>query len=160
MILVSACLLGKNVKYNGGNNANALIIKYGKYLTPVCPECLGKLSIPHPPAELQGGDGYQVIEGKAKVVNKEGLDVTDYFRTGAQRVLDIALQHKVKYAILKANSPSCGNTMIYDGSFTDVKIPGSGVAAALLMSHGIKVYSEKEVTEELLRTLIGEKNSQ
>lgn len=156
MILVSSCLMGNDVKYNGGNNAHALLQKYREHLTVICPECLGELPIPRPPAELQGGDGDAVWAGRANVCNKEGLDVTEYFYLGARRALDFALKHKVKAAILKANSPSCGNVQIYDGTFTGGKIPGKGVTTALFNKHGIHVYSEKDVNEDLLQELIAE----
>lgn len=155
MILVSSCLLGNDVKYNGGNNGHELLMKYKEYLTPICPECLGGLVIPRPPAEMQGGDGYDVLSGKARVENKNGLDITSYFLQGAEKAYQQAVKNNVKAAILKANSPSCGNTMIYDGSFSGVKVAGAGVTAAKLMEAGVKVYSEKEIDEELLRQMIG-----
>ena len=156
MILVSSCLLGNNVKYSGGNNGHELLMKYRQYLTAVCPECLGELPIPRPPAELQGGDGHAVLAGRARVCNKSGLDVTGYFLQGAKLALDMAQKHSVKIAILKANSPSCGNVQIYSGRFDGEKLPGAGVAAALLMENGIKVYSEQEIDEDLLKRLIAE----
>lgn len=154
MILVSSCLLGNDVKYNGGNNGHELLMKYGQYLTAVCPECLGRLPIPRPPAELQGGDGEAVLAGRARVCNKEGLDVTGHFLRGAEQALELARKHNVRVAILKANSPSCGNVQIYNGRFDGGKIPGSGVTAALLRKNGITVYSEKEIDEDLLKRLI------
>lgn len=156
MILVSSCLLGNNVKYSGGNNGHQLLMKYGQYLTAVCPECLGELPIPRPPAELQGGDGHAVLAGRARVCNKEGLDVTGNFLQGAKLALEMAKKHDVKVAILKANSPSCGNVQIYSGRFDGEKISGAGVAAALLQANGIKVYSEQEIDEALLKKLIAE----
>ena len=154
MILVSSCLLGNNVKYNGGNNGHELLMKYRQYLTAVCPECLGRLPIPRPPAELQGGDGEAVLSGNAKVCNKEGLDVTGHFLQGAERAMELARTNKVRVAILKANSPSCGNQQIYNGRFDGGKIPGRGVTAALFQKNGIKVYSEKDIDEDLLKRLI------
>lgn len=154
MILVSSCLLGNNVKYNGGNNGHELLMKYRQYLTAVCPECLGRLPIPRPPAELQGGDGEAVLSGNAKVCNKEGLDVTGNFLQGAERAMELARTNKVRVAILKANSPSCGNQQIYNGRFDGGKIPGRGVTAALFQKNGIKVYSEKDIDEDLLKRLI------
>ena len=156
MILVSSCLLGNNVKYSGGSNGHELLMKYRQYLTAVCPECLGELPIPRPPAELQGGDGHAVLAGRAKACNKEGMDVTGHFLQGAELALEKAQKHGVKVAILKANSPSCGNVQIYSGRFDGEKVPGAGVAAALLMENGIKVYSEKNIDEELLNRLIEE----
>ena len=156
MILVSSCLLGNNVKYSGGNNGHELLMKYRQYLTAVCPECLGELPIPRPPAELQGGDGHAVLAGRARVCNKEGLDVTGNFRQGARLALELAKKHGVRVAILKANSPSCGNVQIYNGKFDGGKITGVGVTAALLMENGVKVYSEKDIDEALLKRLIEE----
>ena len=154
MILVSSCLLGNKVKYNGGANDNSLLMRYRRYMTPVCPEGLGGLTIPRPPAELQNGDGRDVLAGNAKVQNKSGEDITAKFIAGADRVLELVKKHRVQVAILKANSPSCGNEMIYDGTFSDTKIEGQGVTAALLMQHGVKVYSEKDIDEDTLQRII------
>lgn len=157
MILVSACLLGHKTKYNGGANPQALLIKYnecGKFVA-VCPEYLGRLPIPHPPFEIVGGGGKSVLEGKCKIVGKDGQDVTQNFISGARKVLEIARQYGVKSAILKERSPSCGVRQIYDGTFSGVKRGGQGVCAALLSAHGIRVFSEEEITEQLLQELIG-----
>ena len=154
MILVSSCLLGNNVKYNGGNNSNELLLKYSKYLTPVCPECLGKLLIPRPPAELIGGDGKAVWLGTAQVCDQHGQEVTKAFQAGAREVLKLVQENKIKVAILKANSPSCGNKKIYDGNFSGTKILGQGVTVALLEKYGVKVYSEQELDDNLLQRLI------
>ena len=113
MILVSSCLLGNNVKYSGGNNLNELLAEYSRYLTPVCPEVLGGLMTPRQPAEIQGGDVQSVLAGQAKVMDKAGADVTSAFVKGAEAVLELVKDHKVRVAILKANSPSCGNKEIY-----------------------------------------------
>ncbi len=161
MILVSACLLGKNVKYSGGNNHFPLLTEHfdPAVFLPVCPECLGELPIPRPPAEIEGGfRGEDVWSGTARVLNKEGGDVTPAFRLGAERALSLAMaaDSPVTAAILKERSPSCGSHLIYDGTFSGNKIPGSGVTAALLKKHGIPVYSEEDLTEELLLRLISE----
>ena len=97
-----------------------------------------------------------MLAGRAKVCNKAGLDVTGHFLQGARLALELAQKHGVRIAILKANSPSCGNVQIYSGRFDGEKIPGAGVAAALLMENGIKVYSEQEIDEDLLKRLIAE----
>ena len=115
---------------------------------------MGGLAIPRPPAELQNGDGNDVLLGKAQVKNKQGEDVTDQFVEGAHKVLEFAKKHRIRVAILKANSPSCGNQMIYDGKFCGNKIQGQGVTAALLAQHGVKVYSEKDIDEDTLQKLI------
>jgi uncharacterized protein YbbK (DUF523 family) len=146
VILVSACLLGVNCKYNGGNNKNTDIEKLlasGEAL-PVCPEQLGGLPTPRPAAEITGGTGADVLDGKARVLNKEGKDVTEYFTKGAYETLKIARLTGAKKAVLKSKSPSCGCKTIYDGSFTGKLIKGSGVTAELLRRNGIEVTEEKD----------------
>jgi len=146
MILVSACLLGVNCKYTGGNNLKKELLEelQKKGIVPVCPEQLGGLATPRLPAEIQGGDGASVLQGKGKVIRNDGIDVTDEFIRGAEETLKIAEALGIKAAVLKAKSPSCGNKLIYDGSFAGRKIEGQGVTAALLISKGIKVYSEED----------------
>lgn len=136
-ILVSACLLGHNCKYNGGNNRNEQVLDFlqGHEVIPICPESLGKLPVPRPPAEIVNG----------VVINKEGKSVDAEFRSGAAKALEIALTNKIDLAILKANSPSCGSNQIYDGTFTGTKIPGDGIFVRLLKEKGIKVLTEKEI---------------
>ncbi|WIW71380.1 DUF523 domain-containing protein [Anaerosinus gibii] len=161
MILVSACLLGHNTKYNGGSNDHPLLIKYnelGKFVA-VCPECLGKLPIPHPPSEIIGGSGKDVWTEKAKVISNQHHVVTANFIHGAERVLEIAKQYKIKAAILKERSPSCGVHQIYDGTFSDKRVSGEGVATALLRKNEIAVYSEEEITEKLLQKLLDENHA-
>ncbi|AGB40362.1 hypothetical protein Halha_0360 [Halobacteroides halobius DSM 5150] len=149
MILVSACLLGQNCKYNGGNNNNPKLQKLFKQeeIIPVCPEKLGGLAIPRPPAEIKGGRGEDVLRGQAKVVNKLGADITQEFIKGAQKTLKIAKQNDCKLAILKARSPSCGSQKIYDGSFVGEKKKGQGITAALLAQEGIKIINEEELNK-------------
>lgn len=138
-ILVSACLLGKNCKYNGGNNLNQGVLDFieGHEVIGVCPEQLGGLSTPRLPAEIVDG----------VVTNKEGVSVDAEFRKGAQAALAAALENKVDLAILQSRSPSCGVKEIYDGSFSGKKIKGQGVFAKLLSAHGIKVLDAEDVTE-------------
>lgn len=138
-ILVSACLLGKNCKYNGGNNLNqgVLDLVEGHEVIGVCPEQLGGLSTPRLPAEIVDG----------VVTNKEGVSVDAEFRKGAQAALAAALENKVDLAILQSRSPSCGVKEIYDGSFSGKKIKGQGVFAKLLSAHGIKVLDAEDVAE-------------
>ena len=138
-ILVSACLLGKNCKYNGGNNLNQRVLDFieGHEVIGVCPEQLGGLSTPRLPAEI--------VEGV--VTNKEGVSVDAEFRKGAQEALAAALENKVDLAILQSRSPSCGVKEIYDGSFSGKKIKGQGVFAKLLSAHGIKVLDAEDVSE-------------
>lgn len=147
MILVSACLLGKDCKYNSANNRNQAVIDYlaDKEYIPVCPECYGGLPTPRPPSEICGGDGSDVLAGKAKVLSADGKDVTDEFIAGAQKLLELAQQYEEPIAVLKEKSPSCGLHFIYDGSFSGKVAHGSGVATALLQKNGIQVLSEKEI---------------
>ena len=136
-ILVSSCLLGKNCKYNGGNNNCEDIKKLSsKYnLIEICPEVMGGLPTPRYPSEIIND----------KVINKIGEDVTEKFILGAKLSLDLAKQYNVKYAILKENSPSCGYGCIYDGTFSKTKIVSSGVTTRLLNEYGVIVYSEDEI---------------
>ena len=129
-ILVSACLLGENCKYSGGNNYSekAAAFVQGHEVIPVCPEVLGGLSVPRTPAEIVNGE----------VVTKDGVSVDAAFRAGAARALAIAKENGVELAILQPRSPSCGAAEVYDGTFTGRKIPGQGVFAALLRENGIR----------------------
>ena len=133
-LLISACLVGENCKYNGGNNAlppETLAALRSRFeLVPVCPEQLGGLPTPRVPSERRG----------ARVVNREGADVTEAFRRGAEQALRIAEQAGCRRALLKSNSPSCGSGSIYDGSFSGRLTAGDGVAAALLKHSGIEVF--------------------
>ena len=134
-VLVSACLLGVDCKYNGGNNYDEEIFKeLEKYeLIPVCPEIFGGLSTPRKPSEIVGD----------KVINNEGLDVTNNFKRGAEETLELAKKLGVKKAILKAKSPSCGNGKRYDGTFTGTIIDGDGITTKLLKENGIEVITLK-----------------
>lgn len=137
------CLCGVNCKYSGGNNYDESvleIINEGDAI-PVCPEVMGGLGTPRVPHEIVGGDGFDVLEGRAKVLSKDGEDNTDAFIAGAKKVLEIAKKLDVKEVILKSKSPSCGNGKIYDGSFSGVLIDGVGVTTALLIKNGIVVRS-------------------
>ena len=145
MILISACLAGLEVRYNGThckNEALLDLIKTNKVMT-VCPEVLGGLLTPREPAEIVGGDGEAVLDGTAKVISKTGQDVTDNFIKGAYATLEKAKELNVSMIILKENSPSCGSSMIYDGTFNGSKVTGNGVTAALLKRNSIKVFSEE-----------------
>lgn len=146
MILVSACLIGVNCKYNGGNNFNNEILQRFKEvgIIPVCPEQLGGLSTPRTPAEIYNGDGKDVLEGVASVITKDGKDVTEEFIKGARETLRIAQSQGVTNAILKARSPSCGKGKIYDGAFSGTLKQGDGVTTALLKIKGINVFSEND----------------
>ncbi|WP_075980685.1 DUF523 domain-containing protein [Bacillus massilinigeriensis] len=146
MILVSSCLAGLKVRYDGGDCFNQRIQQLieQKKAVSVCPEVLGGLPTPRVPAEIIGGDGDDVINEKAKVFDQNGKDVTEMFLKGAYAALDKAKEIGATMVILKENSPSCGSSFIYNGKFNGKKIAGSGVTAALLRKNGIKVISEKE----------------
>ncbi len=136
-ILVSWCLLGEPCRYDGRSvPAEGLetLRRAGHTLIPVCPEVLGGLPTPRPPAELQP-DG--------RVINREGEDVTAAYMEGARLALEIARQQGCTLAVLKANSPSCGSHLIYDGTFSGTRIRGQGVAARLIAEAGIPVVDEQ-----------------
>jgi len=147
-LLISACLVGENVKYNGKNNKlNSDILNELKEkfeLIPICPEVLGGLSIPRSPSEI-------ISFNPLKVVNKEGKDVSKNFILGAKKSLEIAKKEGAFLALLKSKSPSCSNRFVYDGSFSGRLIEGMGVAAEVLNRNGIKVFNENEVDKLISR---------
>ena len=136
-ILVSACSLGSNCKYDGTNNKNEKVLEYikDKEVIPICPEIMGGLQTPRIPSER--------VENK--VLSKEGIDVTSNFKKGAEEALYLAKLFNVKKALLKAKSPSCGNGLIYDGTFTHTKKEGFGVTTELLKKNGIKIITEEDL---------------
>ena len=140
-LLVSACLLGENCKYSGGNNRNEQVRALERYfqLIPVCPECFGGLPIPREPSEIRDGC----------VVSKSGVDVTAAFADGAEKTLYIAEEENCGLALLKERSPSCGLGQVYDGTFTGTLTDGDGLCARLLVGRGLRVIGESQV-EELL----------
>ena len=140
MIFVSACLLGENCKYSGGNNRNEAVISFleEKEFIAVCPERAGGLPAPRPPAEIRDG----------RVVDKEGKDVTAEFLLGAKKTLALAKKHHPELFILKANSPSCGCGEIYDGTFSGRKISGNGKTTELLLKNGFSVITEKQIKKD------------
>lgn len=139
-ILVSACLLGTNCKYNGGNNKNEELLRLleGHEVVPVCPEVEGGLSTPRVPSEIVNG----------VVTNRDGESVDREFRRGAAICLERALKEKIDFAILQSRSPSCGVGTIYDGSFSGAKISGNGVFAAELINAGIDVRDVADLNKE------------
>lgn len=159
LILVSSCILGIATRWDGKSClAEQLIplVSRGRLL-PFCAEVAGGLSIPRGDASIQafdgqrvlfrepsGVDGHDVLEGKAKVVTSDGVDVTEEYVRGAQMGLALVKRHGIKTAILKAFSPSCGCHQIYDGTFTLTLKPGQGVLAALLSRNGVAVYSNED----------------
>lgn len=129
-LLVSACLLGENCKYSGGNNRDEQVRALERYfqLIPVCPECFGGLPIPREPSEIRDGC----------VVSKSGVDVTAAFADGAEKTLYIAEEE------------NCGSHFVYDGTFTGTVVPGQGVTAALLAGRGVELFSEETIARLLL----------
>lgn len=151
MILVSACLVGMNCRYNGGHKLRAELaqmVGQGRAL-PVCPEQLGGLPIPRPPAEIQGGAGGEVLAGEALVKDKRGADVTEAFLRGARETIKLARLAGAHVAILKEGSPSCGSCRVYDGSFSGKTRAGTGVTTALLKDGGLAVFSEENYRQFL-----------
>ena len=136
VLLVSACLMGFDCKYSGGNNAlppeTLEALRRSFRLIPVCPETAGGLPTPREPSERRG----------ERVVSRDGRDVTAAFQKGAALTLRLAERYGAKRALLKCNSPSCGSGFVYDGSFSGKLVPGDGVTAELLKSQGISVVGE------------------
>ncbi|WP_010501203.1 DUF523 domain-containing protein [Paenibacillus elgii] len=146
MILVSSCLAGLEVRYNGTHCLNEKInqlVEENKAVT-ICPELLGGLSTPREPAEIVGGDGDDVLDGNAKVIEKSGKDVTEFYIKGAYAALEKAKEINATIVVLKENSPSCGSSMIYNGQFAGHKVAGNGVTSALLKRNGLQVISEEQ----------------
>lgn len=142
--IVSACLVGNNCKYNGGNNYNAKIIEFLKdkeYIT-ICPEVMGGLPIPRYPSEI-------ISTNPLKLINTNNEDVTNYFINGALKEWEKIKNKDIVCAILKEKSPSCGINYIYDGTFSNTLINGTGVFANLLKTKGIKIYSENTFLKEI-----------
>ncbi|HBS46891.1 MAG TPA: DUF523 domain-containing protein [Paenibacillus sp.] len=145
MILVSSCLAGMKVRYNGTDCLDEKIQKLlnKNQAIAVCPELLGGFATPREPAEIIGGNGEDVLAGTAKVVERSGTDVTDMYLEGAYITLAKAQEVSATMVVLKENSPSCGSSMIYNGEFKGKKIAGNGVTTALLRKNGIEVTSEE-----------------
>jgi len=141
-VLVSACLLGENCKYNGTNNYNDIIVEFirGHEVMAVCPEVLGGLSVPRKPAEIVYG----------MIMTEEGISVNKEFHEGAALALKQALNGKIDMAILQSRSPSCGVNQIYDGTFSGRLIEGQGVFAEMLRGAGIKVVDAEDIKKENL----------
>lgn len=145
--LISKCLLGVPCRFDGQERINEGTATFKALLDSgsiaVCPEESGGLPTPRPPAEIQGGTGEEVLEGKSKIVNIDGRDVTSEYLLGAKEILETAQQSEIKMAILKSRSPACGVEQIYDGSFNGRLKKGRGIAAALLIKNNIKVISDE-----------------
>ena len=135
-LLISACLIGQNVKYNGTNNLIDLTLLEKKYeLIPFCPEVEGGLPTPRPPSEI-------VSYTPLRLINIEGRDVTNEFTLGAKKALTLVKEQKIKKALLKANSPSCSSALVYDGSFCGKLVEGKGVTTLFLAEIGVEVFDE------------------
>ncbi len=151
-ILISACLLGHAVRYDGKGKplAHPAIDQWreeGRLVT-ICPELAGGMSVPRPPAEIENGmTGADVLAGRARVVEITGGEVTEAFIAGAYRALEFAQAHGCTHALLIDGSPSCGSGFIYDGSFAGKRHAGNGVTAALLENAGIIVRSDRQMDE-------------
>ena len=141
MIVVSACLAGIPCRYDATARPDDAVIELVKNGRAVCacPECLAGLKSPRPPAEISGGDGNDVLCGRARVYNKEGKDLTEDFLRGARKFLEFIREQGAARVILKSKSPSCGTTVVYDGSFSGRLVSGCGVTTALLRQNGIEV---------------------
>ena len=155
-ILVSSCLLGEDVKYDGTNSSIASNPKVSFSLKELfmdilceneiysfCPEVAGGLGVPRIPAEIIKRDKPFIVQ------NQNGEDVTINFLLGAKKALDLCKEENIKVALMKANSPSCGNIKTYDGRFTKNLIEASGLTAKLLKENGIEVFNENELKELL-----------
>ena len=140
-ILVSACLLGEKCRYDGKSKPCDSVIKLSEKfdLVPICPEVFGGLPTPRIPAEIVDG----------AVLRKDGVDVTNNYKIGAQKALDIAIQNNIKIAVLKEKSPSCGKDIIHNGKFDGELSRGNGITVNLFLKHGINVYKESEVDKLL-----------
>ena len=142
-VVVSACLLGSPVRFDGRDKkSNHPVLQRwldeGRVVS-VCPEMLGNLGTPRPPAEI--------VPGTTRVITNEGVDVTAAFHSGARAALDAASANAVRVAVLKEGSPACGSTYVYDATFTSTRLPGEGITTALLRSRGIAVFSENQLDE-------------
>lgn len=145
-VLVSACLAGRTCRFDGSDNKDerlAGLIAEGRAVL-VCPEEDGGLGTPRPAAEIVGGDGHDVIAGRARVVTRSGHDVTEQYLKGARVALERARETGAETAVLKARSPSCGKGCVYDGTFTRTRTVGDGVTTALLEANGIRVLTDED----------------
>jgi uncharacterized protein YbbK (DUF523 family) len=147
-VLISSCLLGQPVRYDGQSKElhNSTLDRWmseGR-LVPICPEVCGGLPIPRPAAEI-AGLADEILTGLGKVKTEDGEDVSRYFLMGAEHALALCRREKIRVAILKENSPSCGSTQVYDGSFSRKLISGAGITTSLLRQNGIRVFSELEI---------------
>ena len=160
-VLVSACLLGAEVRYHGGSARIESPI-LGRWqdegrVVSVCPEVAAGLGTPRAAAESVRGDGVRVLAGAAAVMTSDGRDVTAAFMAGAEHAVAMAEEFHIRVAVLKTRSPSCGTGEIYDGSFSGRLVSGAGVTAAALQRVGVQVFNEAQLAEadEALKVLDG-----
>ncbi|WP_046471178.1 DUF523 domain-containing protein [Allosalinactinospora lopnorensis] len=149
-VLVSACLMGKRVRFDGRAKTveDSIVERWRSEgrLVVFCPEVAGGLPVPRPPAEIESAKGAgAVLRGDARMRTPQGADVTRFFLAGAHAALATAQTHGARMALLKESSPSCGLHRVYDGGFTGMTVPGPGVTAQVLLDHGISVFSEDEI---------------
>ncbi len=150
-VLLSACLAGARCVYDGSHKSHPVFARMARRREAVlfCPEALGGLKVPHSPSEIRGGSGAKVLSGRARVVSREGEDVTEFFLKGARRTLVLARRRRVSEAVMKSRSPSCGCGEVYDGTFTRTLTRGFGVTAALLKKNGVNVVSDEAYLRKL-----------
>ncbi|UTW06148.1 DUF523 domain-containing protein [Pseudomonas benzenivorans] len=149
-VLVSRCLLGHPVRYDGGAHGPYGLLERWQAegrVVALCPEVAGGLPTPRPPAEIPGGQGAQVLDGLLPVLSVDGDDLSAAFLAGARQALALVERQQIRLAVLKARSPSCGNRENYDGSFSGRRVAGEGVTAALLRRAGVQVFSEEQLAE-------------
>lgn len=139
-IVVSACLLGENCKYNGGNNLDPRVAEFvrNRDVIPVCPEVLAGLGIPRTPIEINNGI----------VISQDGVVVDQAIRTAVSQILEELREEDVECAILKARSPTCGVHQVYDGTFTGTLVNGAGVLAQTLREAGYTVLENEDLEEQ------------
>lgn len=155
LVLVSACLLGQPVRYDGCCVSCQSEILDGwvreQRVVPFCPEMAGGLPAPRAPAEIErGAGGDRVLSGAARVLTASGLDVSAHFIRGAEEALSVIVRSNIRLAVLKENSPSCGSSRTYDGTFSGQRVSQSGVTAALLRQCGVRVFSEDQLAQARL----------
>lgn len=151
MLIISACLCGIDCTYNGKNNRNPIfeeLLRSGQAL-PVCPEQLGGLETPRTAAEIIGGAGQEVLAGQARVMTRQGTEVSAKYIRGAEQTLKIAQTVDPELVVFKSRSPACGVGAIYDGNFSSRLKEGDGVAAALLKRHGFKIVDNETYISRL-----------
>jgi len=152
-ILVSACLLGYPVRYNGsGKRITHQILSQWfdeERLVPFCPEMAAGGTVPRPPAEIVGRDGRAVLDGQAEVMDKTGQNLTRLFVTAAGMAFEVVKKNQIRIAILSDGSPSCGSTFIHDGTFSGATKTGQGVVAAFLSKNGVAVFGESQIDAAL-----------